>query len=280
MYSDAAFLKSIQAYPDDDAPRLVYADWLEEQGETQRAEFIRLQIADCDLARQHELLSLFGTSWAGELFQHVYSYSFRRGFVEEISVEGRMLLSHADRLFDDAPLRLVRVIGARAVLDDLLRIPQLRQIHSLHLTGCGIGDEGASLLARCPMLYHLRTLRLGKNTLSDQAVEALTESPCLGYLQSLALQDNLITDLGAQLLAGDRSRLKNINMLDLSENLIGEVGAEALAKSSDLNLNRLDMSNQFKGWSNGFALVGRPNPIQPPQRRALQQRFSAAACLF
>ena len=45
----AAFLQSIIAAPDDDAPRLVYADWLEEHGgEPERAEFIRVQ---CELAR-------------------------------------------------------------------------------------------------------------------------------------------------------------------------------------------------------------------------------------
>ena len=39
-----AFLEAILAQPDDDTPRLVYADWLEEQGDSARAEFIRVQI--------------------------------------------------------------------------------------------------------------------------------------------------------------------------------------------------------------------------------------------
>jgi uncharacterized protein (TIGR02996 family) len=43
-----AFLADIVAHPADDAPRLVYADWLEDHGEAGRAEFIRLQ---CELAR-------------------------------------------------------------------------------------------------------------------------------------------------------------------------------------------------------------------------------------
>ena len=41
-------LRSILLTPEDDLPRLVYADWLEEQGETERAEFIRVQ---CELAQ-------------------------------------------------------------------------------------------------------------------------------------------------------------------------------------------------------------------------------------
>ncbi len=48
MSQDNPFLETILANPDDDTPRLVYADWLEEHGETERAEFLRLE---CQLAR-------------------------------------------------------------------------------------------------------------------------------------------------------------------------------------------------------------------------------------
>jgi uncharacterized protein (TIGR02996 family) len=37
-------LKAVVASPDDDLPRLVAADWLDEHGEPERAEFIRVQI--------------------------------------------------------------------------------------------------------------------------------------------------------------------------------------------------------------------------------------------
>jgi uncharacterized protein (TIGR02996 family) len=42
------FLADIRANPDDDTPRLVYADWLEDNGDPDRATFIRVQ---CELAR-------------------------------------------------------------------------------------------------------------------------------------------------------------------------------------------------------------------------------------
>jgi uncharacterized protein (TIGR02996 family) len=35
------FLQAIIDAPEDDAPRLVYADWLEDNGQPERAEFIR-----------------------------------------------------------------------------------------------------------------------------------------------------------------------------------------------------------------------------------------------
>ena len=53
--ADASFLRAIIAEPDDDALRLIFADWLEEHGgQPERAEFIRLGIelanwpCDCD----------------------------------------------------------------------------------------------------------------------------------------------------------------------------------------------------------------------------------------
>ena len=44
MTDGEALIRSILAAPADDAPRLVYADWLDEQGRAEDAEFIRVQV--------------------------------------------------------------------------------------------------------------------------------------------------------------------------------------------------------------------------------------------
>lgn len=44
MSDEAAFLAAILAEPADDTVRLVYADWLQENGQPERAEFIRVQV--------------------------------------------------------------------------------------------------------------------------------------------------------------------------------------------------------------------------------------------
>jgi uncharacterized protein (TIGR02996 family) len=51
MNEAAALLRAIGEHADDDTPRLVYADWLDEHGQPERAEYIRLQIA---MGRQGE----------------------------------------------------------------------------------------------------------------------------------------------------------------------------------------------------------------------------------
>src|SRR5262245_33769712 len=45
MNNDGTFLRAIEAAPLDAAPRLIYADWLEENGQADRGEFIRLDVA-------------------------------------------------------------------------------------------------------------------------------------------------------------------------------------------------------------------------------------------
>ena len=50
MSEEQAFLDEITRNPDDDAPRLVYADWLEERGDI-RGEYLRLGVKLAGLAR-------------------------------------------------------------------------------------------------------------------------------------------------------------------------------------------------------------------------------------
>ncbi len=59
MTHDDAFLQAIIERPDDDAPRLIYADWLDERGDP-RGEFIRVQ---CALAGTSECDSRRGGIW-------------------------------------------------------------------------------------------------------------------------------------------------------------------------------------------------------------------------
>src|SRR5262245_42219655 len=105
MSDGPALLASCVEDPEDDVPRLVYADWLEEQGQSERAEFIRAQIQlarDPDdsperraLAfRARELLDQHEEEWiprSPPLPDVALEWSFRRGFVEHILVEANDL---------------------------------------------------------------------------------------------------------------------------------------------------------------------------------------------
>ncbi|MEO2090389.1 MAG: TIGR02996 domain-containing protein [Gemmataceae bacterium] len=65
-----SFVAAIATAPEDDLPRLVFADWLDEHGEPDRAEFIRTQIeaerttdADRKAALERRAADLFAEHW-------------------------------------------------------------------------------------------------------------------------------------------------------------------------------------------------------------------------
>src|SRR6476660_8352291 len=87
MSDSPALLAAIRQAPADDAPRLVYADWLDEHGQPERAEFIRIQ---CELARRKtkalrgreaEMLAAHHDAFAGHLAAPGLRFRFERGFI-------------------------------------------------------------------------------------------------------------------------------------------------------------------------------------------------------
>jgi uncharacterized protein (TIGR02996 family) len=122
MTAGEALLREILARPEDDAPRLVYADWLDEHGEAARAEFIRVQ---CELARleewderrpyleqrQEQLLETHGEKWAEGLAETTDWFEFRRGFLEFAALPPEVFLANAGRLFHRFPFRRLRLDG-------------------------------------------------------------------------------------------------------------------------------------------------------------------------
>lgn len=104
MTLDDAFLRAITENPDDDTPRLIYADWLEERGDP-RGEFIRIQIAVAHErycaarrlpleARERELLEHHQDTWLGTLRPMLTRWSFRRGFLDTVAVPASVYLQH------------------------------------------------------------------------------------------------------------------------------------------------------------------------------------------
>ena len=62
---ELALLRGVEAAPDDDLPRLVYADWLDEHGRHARGEFIRVQCELASIERRLEGMTLAEKRVAG-----------------------------------------------------------------------------------------------------------------------------------------------------------------------------------------------------------------------
>jgi uncharacterized protein (TIGR02996 family) len=96
LINSATFLRAIADSPDDDALRLVYADWLDEHGQAEQAESIRAQI---DLSRSQAHGSEQSTNTAGSgdntgggIFPEL-DFSARPEVLTPISVEKRPEIS-------------------------------------------------------------------------------------------------------------------------------------------------------------------------------------------
>src|SRR5579884_1109764 len=116
-------LQAIIDNPDEDALRLAFADWLQDHGESERAEFIRVQIERVmrpngdrrrpELERREtELLARHESAWVKPIRDWVVSWTFQRGFIAEVTVTVEMYKAHTFELLHCAPIRRMRVDGA------------------------------------------------------------------------------------------------------------------------------------------------------------------------
>src|SRR5262245_71652 len=117
-----AFLEAIREAPEDDTPRLVYADWLDDHGDEARAEFVRLQ---CELARlgpkeerragleqrERQLLASNRGTWLGPLAKVLHRCTFSRGFPEDLTVRPRAMIDLAEEFDRRVPAGLVTLYG-------------------------------------------------------------------------------------------------------------------------------------------------------------------------
>ena len=166
-YADAewsALLKAVVDSPADDLPRLVAADWLEEHGDPERAEFIRLQCAaESDasptLAWKIRTLanSLTGRLWAVEACPNLVTLAFaeggptltalsvqrservqfRRGFPDSVVCPAVEWLAHGTGTVPRQPLARVRLLLAFDVPIERwwAMLPTLRQLEIVEIRG-------------------------------------------------------------------------------------------------------------------------------------------------
>jgi uncharacterized protein (TIGR02996 family) len=157
-----ALFRAVCENPTDDTPRLVYADWLQENGQPERGEFILLQCEAWNLlpayptqaaarGRASELLRTHGDRWYAEL-PHVdcvvWSSLFVRGFVDRAHVLGRHFLTYLDRIFATAPVHTLIMADAFDVerLHKLFNHPHLGRLGTLRMPNTTFTGESLRLL--------------------------------------------------------------------------------------------------------------------------------------
>ncbi len=222
--------------PWDVSLRLRYADWLQQNGQTQWAAFVRYQCQDPDNS-----LDPFQARYLFDLFDEVGEFDpyesdwlnklpklpgvlwwgsgFKCGFVNFVVFRPATAFpKHAATVFASTPIDSISL--ERLTVESLREVlisPLLSRLERLALYG-GYQDEGLRLLAACPHLTRLKWLFLMEYGCGDVGAEALAGSPYLGNLQYLYFpyHDHQIGDRGALALA-QSPNLRNVTVLSFNE---------------------------------------------------------------
>lgn len=288
-----ALLDAIVASPDDDEPRLVYADYLETRGDP-RGEFIQLQCraarlgaedpAHGELAvRADELTREHGKAWLADLIALGLParYTFHRGFVE--AMRGR---------FPAATLRPTELVAAAPLLT------------ALELTVEGQKDrvalakaDGVAALARARALWvhgkhradtrdfrgpiadltglaavpftQLRELHLSWLRTKSPQLAALLAAPGMARVEYLKLHLGMPTAEVCEVAAS--LHLPNLVSLDLAFNAINTEGlTELLARPALATVGALVLD----GGGLGGAALERLVAAELPALRSLSLAFN------
>lgn len=238
-----AFLRAIFADPDNDLPRLVFADWLDERGESAWAELIRLQ---CELnATQDDGLSL--------LTSETLSLVVRQAaLLPTVFPDVERRPSEHDRGFP--PL-----YGAILVAADLLGDPaEFRrfavQAHPewyggtrLKVSGLIAGGKPIQTILTSPVTERVTELDLSGSTVDVQR-EALPSEDSYGLLDEYEYRPTVTVQ--AVLALVDAREARRLTHLDLRNNDLDNDAARAIVRTTNLTrLKSLHLydGNQFRG---------------------------------
>lgn len=267
MSDEAAFLAAIRANPEDDAPRLVYADWLEEQGGASneaRAEYIRLSIqhathypemwwskekADAQ-KRACELFAKYSREWFPQLYGRknilrggrAYP-GMHRGFPHSLYADAYKLLEAGERVMEAAP---ITEFEFRDTSDSAVRrlkyAPWVRGIRVLNLSGYDIPPTDWSPLADCPHLTEMVELNLCGGRILPDGAARIAAANLFPKLERLDLGGKVGDQALAKLFGGAAfTGLKELT-LSADRGTFTLKGVEAVAKSKALaGLKALDL---------------------------------------
>jgi uncharacterized protein (TIGR02996 family) len=258
--TEETLLAAVLAAPDDDAPRLVYADWLADRGDP-RGEYIQLA---CQAARVpghapqagplvERLLMLERThhmAW-GKLIKPVTTgYTFHRGFVEAVTLAKD--LTGFDELARVAPVTSVTFL---LVDDDSLhRIaasPHLAALRKLHL----LGDPGPEALRTLASSRHLRpgvTIGLQLSLVTAERASGLAAGRFADRIGSI----NMIKVGADDATIAAIAALPGLESLVSLQHDLGIDSARALARAP--RLAELMIESQRLGDEAGLLLAGIP----------------------
>jgi uncharacterized protein (TIGR02996 family) len=262
-----ALLSAICEHPDEDTPRLMYADLLDEEGgdeNTLYAKFIRLQIEAAKADTREKCIALRQSS--DRLLEHLppstwklpardrdWSKKLRnggmlwRGFLDEVKCSATQTLELAkDGTFSRQPIRKLRLLersgrASQQLLQKIIRHPELQRVQIL-----GLYSEYADTLARQEPLElpsglreievasgnsHLviTLLRKTRNTLLQRVCLRINDQEDEERVIELAERENMDAEERARLFVLSLTRKVNETIDGIGFETIGEDRIEKIS---------------------------------------------------
>jgi len=223
-------LQAILAAPEDPVPRLIYADWLEEQGEPDRAALLR-----CEGVPKPSLLERALPPIPPEYARFVPRIFFEGGLLT-VTLQMRGLLSKVFQASGSEWLRRCRVFrltlyGTTRDWSRVAAMPLLRQIRLLRVDPGSLKQTGLAGLLSSPHLGQLLGLEMPRASLNlDNRLELLLKASTLPNLCYLNLTDNQLMAPAMRLLSCWQPA-QALVALNLSRNWIGADGLALLLQA-------------------------------------------------
>jgi uncharacterized protein (TIGR02996 family) len=235
------FLRAIELEPEDDAVRLVFADWLEEHDDADRARFIRLQ---CEHYRRYgsvwpridsphreeleqeidALLKKHHKAWTAGLPAWAQKEPFQRGFLHIWNMTGKQFVQDAGLLRTVTPLGFLCLRLLKGREEAVFTSEHLSGVNWLSADEAQLTDAGIAALVRGKHLGRVRRLAVARvildgskdaNKLTDASAITLAEADNLPALTDLDLHGyRKITVAGVRAIVQSprRAGLKGLNV--------------------------------------------------------------------
>lgn len=275
---EAALLAAIRADPDDDVPRMIYADMLLSKNPRDRRGLLihdQLAVARGDAPpaianRANQLLEEHQPAWDAKLVRDLgelwnpevardLEFTYERGFPYAMRATEPAMLRHRE-LIDTQPITKL-VLRDTRWLPALAGVPALEKIRTLVFeTRPGgppsLGPRGFDQVCQSPHLTALRDLEICADGLDEYDALALAEARWLPQLERLALAGNRLTEDHLRILLAP-ANVARLTTLELGHVDLFEGGAAALI-DSHAPLRRLGLAGALRDPIIAEAVLGAP----------------------
>lgn len=260
MTEGDSLYRAVLDNPEDDAPRLVFADWLDEYGRPERAEFIRVQCAMDRVPagtgrwrplfeRSQQIERAWRADWTGPAQELVLEARLGRGFVDGVSLTIDQFVHSAEAVIAMEPVRVwsfreVAFFGRRPSFQRLASSHGLTVVRALD-TGRFLPDELVRTLARSRYLSGLRTLIVPtRHPQPDALADLFAAAP---RLDELELENSHFADVKDLWRRGAPARLRKLSLVrsHVADATVGQLASSAaLVRLGAVRLDGNDLTDR------------------------------------